>query len=64
MMIDVNKIDTILAEQGITKAALAERSGISRQNLSIITKRGTCEPKTAGKLALGLGVSISEITKG
>lgn len=63
MMIDRERIDTILAEQGITKAALAERCGISRQNISIITRRGTCEPRTAGKLAAGLNVPVAEIIK-
>lgn len=63
MMIDTCKIDTVLAEQGITKAALADRSGISRQNISIITKRGSCEPRTAGRLAKALGVSVAEIIK-
>lgn len=63
MMIDTHKIDTILAEQGITKAILSDRSGISRQNISIITKRGSCEPRTAGRLATALGVSVAEIIK-
>ena len=63
MMINRERIDTILAEQGITKAVLAERCGISRQNISTITRRGTCEPRTAGKLAAGLNVTVSEIIK-
>lgn len=61
MRINNERIEAILAEQGITKAVLAERCGISRQNISIITRRGTCEPRTAGKLAAGLGVPVSEI---
>lgn len=61
MYINARKIETILAKQGITKKALAEKSGISRQNISTIIRRGTCEPKTAGKLASGLGVDPAEI---
>lgn len=61
MRINNERIEAILAEQGITKAVLADRSGISRQNISIITRRGTCEPRTAGKLAAGLCVPVSEI---
>ena len=34
---------------------------MSRQNISTIIRRGTCEPRTAGKLAAGLGVSVLEI---
>ena len=63
MKIDTKKVVLILAEQGLTKTALAERSGMSRQNISTILWRGTCEPATAGKLAKGLGVSVAEITK-
>lgn len=61
MNISTTKIETLLAERGMTKAALSESCGISRQNISTIIRRGTCEPKTAGKLALGLGVPVSEL---
>lgn len=54
-------IETMLAECGMTKAQLADKCGMSRQNISIIIRRGTCEPKTAGKLARGLGIPVSEI---
>ena len=40
---------------------LANRCGISRQNVSTLIRRGTCEPRTAGKLASGLGVEVREI---
>lgn len=63
MKIDGLKIEIMLAEQQITKAMLAKNCGISRQNVSTIIRRGTCEPKTAGKLARGLGVLVSEIIK-
>jgi len=55
-------IETLMAEQGLTKKALAEKSGISAQNVSTVIRRGTAEPKTVGKLAIGLGVSVAEIT--
>lgn len=63
MTINTQRIETILAERGLTKAAYAVNCGISRQNVSTIIRRGTCEPKTAGKLARGLGVSVAEIIK-
>lgn len=59
--ISATKIETILAERGITKATLADKTGISRQNISTIIRRGTAEPKTVGKLAVGLGVNVSDI---
>ena len=61
MNISATKIETILAERGTTKAALAVECGISAQNISTIIRRGTCDPRTAGKLAAGLGVSVSDI---
>lgn len=63
MTINTIKIDLIKAEQGLTNVDLACRCGISRQNISTIIRRGTCEPKTAGKLAVGLGVSVADIIK-
>ena len=62
MIINVKRIETLIAEKGITKKILAEKSSISAQTLSTILQRGTCEPKTAGKIAGGLCVSVSEIT--
>lgn len=56
-------IETKLAELGLTKKALAASCGISAQNISTIIRRGTCEPKTAGKLAAGLGVPVADIIK-
>lgn len=61
MRIDAQKIEIILAQQGITKTMLAKSCGLSRQNISTILQRGTCEPRTAGKLANGLGVPLSKI---
>lgn len=61
MHVNRHRIETILAERGMTKASLAENCGISRQNVSTIIRRGTCEPKTAGKLAAGLGVPVADI---
>lgn len=61
MKISALKIETILAEKNMTKAALAGCCGISRQNVSTLIRRGTCEPRTAGKLAAGLGVEVGDI---
>lgn len=61
MTINAQRIETILAERGLTKAAYAANCGVSRQNVSTVLRRGTCEPKTAGKLAAGLGVPVADI---
>lgn len=61
MQIYSDRIETILAEMKKTQSWLSETSGISRQSICTILKRGTCTPKSAGKLADGLGVPVSEI---
>lgn len=63
MIIRTQHIETLMAEQGLTKKALAKKSGISAQNVSTVIRRGTAEPKTVGRLAMGLGVSVGEITQ-
>lgn len=61
MKISKRKIELLLAEKGINLTVLAERSGMSRQNISTIRGRGTCTPCSAAKLAKGLGVPVAEI---
>lgn len=61
MEVNVKRIETFLAEKGATKTMIADKCGVSRQSISTILRRGTCEPRTAGKLAAGLGVPVSEI---
>lgn len=61
MKVNTHKIKLILAEREMTRAELAECCGMSRQSVSTILTRGTCEPRTAGKLAKGLGISLEEI---
>ena len=63
MKLDTNKIVLILAEKGMMKTELLTASGVSRQQISTIMGRGTCTPKTAGKLAAGLGISVADIMK-
>lgn len=63
MTINSQRIELLLAERGMTKAAFAASCGISRQSVSTIVRRGTCEPKNAGKLAAGLGVPVADITE-
>lgn len=61
MKINTNKVILLLAEKEMSKSELAQKSGISRQNLSTILGRGSCSPKTAGKIAKGLGIPVSEL---
>ena len=61
MRVNAIKIESLLAVQGLTKTELAKKAGMSRQNVSTVVRRGTCEPRTAGKLASALGVDIADI---
>ena len=61
MKIDRNRIETIMAERQMTLGQLSVASGIAKQNISTIIRRGSCYPKTAGKLAKGLCVPVIEI---
>ena len=63
MTIDAQRVEILLAEKGMTKKALSQNSGIPAQNISVILRRGTCLPPTAGKLAVGLGVRVADILK-
>ena len=61
MKLNSNKLDLLTAQKGMTYTKLAERSGISRQNLSTVKNRGTCAPRTLVKLAAALEVDPAEI---
>lgn len=63
MKISRHKFELLLAEKELSIIRLAELSGISRQNVSTIKQRGTCNPATAAKLARGLGVPVVELVE-
>ena len=63
MIVNTQKIEQLLAERGMSKTEFAACCGISRANISTITRRGTCEPKTVGKLAAGLGVAVADLVQ-
>lgn len=63
MKINSMKIELLLAERQLTRKDYAALCGISRQSLSTILRRGTCELPTAGKLAAGLGLRVEEIVR-
>nr|MBQ4456588.1 helix-turn-helix transcriptional regulator [Clostridia bacterium] len=61
--LDITAIKKLMVEQRMTGVALAKLTGISRQNISTILRRGTCSSKNVGLLADALGVEIEEIWK-
>lgn len=63
MKIDSFKIKLLMAEKEINHTELSERCGISRQNLNVLLKRGSCSVVTVGRLAKALGVPVREIAR-
>ena len=63
MKISTAQLDRRQAELGLTRKAVAELAGISRQTMSAIAQRGTCEPITLGKIAKALGVDPADLIK-
>lgn len=61
MRFDKTRIDLLLAEKTMSKADLSRKSGILPQNISAILSRGTCEPKTLGRIASALEVDVSQL---
>ena len=63
MRINSIKIKLFMAEKEMSQTILAEKVGVSRQNISLMLCRGTCSVVNAGKLAKALGVDVREIVK-
>ena len=63
MKINVLKVNILLAEKQMTQTQLAEKCEFTRQNVSKILAKGRCAPATAGRIAAGLGVHVSEIVE-
>lgn len=64
MKINRRRILIAMAESGMTKKEIAEKANLYTQSLKTILNRGTCEPRTVGKIAKALGVSVAEIMEG
>lgn len=61
MKISAVKIELLLARKNMTNKKLAEKSGVCRQNISTIKKRGTCTPASLAKLAKALEVDPADL---
>lgn len=61
MTINDAKFNIALADSGLTLGEVAERAGLSRQRLSVILNSKRVTPQAAGKVARGVGVTVTEI---
>ena len=63
MKLDSLAIKKTMAMQGINVKALAQLTGMQRNTVSVILRRGTCSLISAGLIAAALQVDLEEIWK-
>lgn len=63
MRIDKSKFQIALGKAGFNQTEFSEKISMSRGNLSTIINGKSCQPKTAAKIAKGLGMDLLEIIK-
>ena len=61
MKLNINAIESALAEHQMSWGELARRMGIKGSTLSAKRRRGRCSPSSAGRMAEALGVPVSAI---
>ena len=61
MKINAIAVEVLLAKKGLTKTEMAAKATLTKQAVSTILSRGTCEPKTLGKIAAALEVDAAEL---
>ena len=59
--LNVRRLTKIMAERKITQKELSDLSGVSRQTICLSFARKSCAWVTAGKLAEGLSVDVSDV---
>ena len=63
MKLDSLAIKKTMAMQGVNVATLSKLTGLTRNSISVILKRGTCSIISAGLIAAALQVDLEEIWK-
>lgn len=63
MKLDSLAIKKTMAMRGINVATLSKLTGLTRNSISVILKRGTCSIISAGLIAAALQVDLEEIWK-
>lgn len=64
MKLNIPHIKKALACRGWSQKTLSEMSGLSRQSICTILRRGTCSFPNASKIAQALSMDIEEIYGG
>lgn len=63
MKVDKLTVLILMAEQGLTQKAIAEKTGLARPTVSALINGKNCNPISIKVLADALGVSMREIIK-
>lgn len=61
--LNTRAIKKLMAERRMTIKTMAQLARINRNTLSVIFRRGTCSPISAGLIASALQVDVEEIWK-
>ena len=61
MIINSQRLELLTAKKNWTLTQLAQRAGMSRQNLSAVKARGTATARTICRIAAALGVEPEEL---
>lgn len=61
MRINTAKIYAVMAERNLSVTDMAAKAGISRQTLSTILPRKTCNTTTLGKIARALEIEAEQL---
>ena len=61
MKVSKKKLELAMARAKLNRNELAEKAGIPIPTVCNVYSRGTCKPRTVGKLAEALGVDVTEI---
>lgn len=61
MKFDVTKVEILLAKNLLTQDEFARRCDMTRQNMNVVLRRGTCQPKTLGKIARALDCDVEQL---
>ena len=62
-MVNISRreVNLVCARKEMSLNELSERSGVTTQNIRALLKRGSCRPRTLGRIARALGVDPAEL---
>ena len=59
--VDVERLEMEVARRGLTLKDFANLAGISFNGLTLVRKKGSCMPWTAGRISNALGIELEDL---